>query len=157
MLDIYEISFNDRSMFCNPYILHKKIITEKKEFLNSENLFSTKCKICFGEHDNNICPQMHPLNRQQMHPLNRQQKKPIKFIGPTCRWCHGKHLGVNCPDRELHRELQTKHEGAYAASVGIKFHDNPYRRSQSNNWLYSAWEYGYINNVVNTRSIKYGK
>lgn len=110
--------------------------------LSYENLLyeddNAQCKVCDCKHDVKRCP--------YIHPLNRRQEEPTKFVGPSCAWCHGKHLGIDCPNRIKHLELQAKREGSYAARTGIKFQHNPYRHGPSTpkDWLYSAWEYGYM-------------
>lgn len=64
------------------------------ESLTFEDRFA-KCKVCGCGHDSSRCPHIHPLNRRQEE--NEEEIK--KFVGPSCAWCHGKHLGINCPDR----------------------------------------------------------
>lgn len=51
-----------------------------------------KCKVCECGHDTKRCP--------YIHPLNRHQEDSPKFIGPFCIWCHHKHLGINCPNKD---------------------------------------------------------
>jgi len=43
-------------------------------------------------------------------------------------------------------ECLAKKEGAKAKRDGVHFHDNPYRKGPpaDTDWLYSAWEYGYV-------------
>lgn len=50
-----------------------------------------ECTVCDCKHDIKRCP--------YIHPLNRAENKLPKFKGPSCAWCHGKHLGIDCPDR----------------------------------------------------------
>lgn len=42
-------------------------------------------------------------------------------------------------------EIMANMLGAIAADEMVKFEDNPYLNSEKYAWLYSAWNYGYIN------------